>query len=528
MPGEYKTVLIQTPVWGIYEPPFALSLLQGCLRSKGCEVRVFDMNIELYYSRPPQYDSTWAIEQSILWSSEEFVSEFFRTQNDVIGNYLDNILEYSPGIAGFSVNSASKFSSLRVAGLLKQRNKDIKVIFGGHLFMIDDEVETGSIMESSVVDYIVHGEGETTFPLLIDLISRDDDPQNCPGIVFRDTDGSIKRTAPAEPVKNLDELPFMDFSGLPMDLYEHPEWLGQHLSMQASRGCPWKCAFCGATTYWSGYRVMSGQRLHAEIKHHLAAFPHIEHIEFMDLLFNGKMRSLTDFCDRMIEDPPARSLKWHVNAIIRSEMTPEVLNKMAKAGCVRITYGIESGSQRVLDLMKKNYKIKDAGKVLKATHEAGIMIKANFMFGFPGETESDFQMTLKFLEENSEYINTAYPSFSFCVVEKNSYLGEHMDEFSIVPNPDDNLYWESADGLNDYPERMRRWETFSQCARSLGVDIGIGLNTSLEQHRWINLGYYYKSKGEYQKSLECFDNYLKFDTDNEAVISEIGAIKTKI
>ncbi|MBN2407397.1 MAG: radical SAM protein [Elusimicrobia bacterium] len=520
-----RIALLQAPVWGVYDPPFSLSLLSGCLKAGGCDVRSFDMNIDLYNSRQKKYDNAWAIEQSMLWSNAEFVERFFSDNAKFIDGYIADILGFRPDIIGLSVNSASRAASLKLAGLIRKKRSRAKIVFGGHMFMMTQDEETKSLLDTGSVDVLVCGEGERTFPELVKLLAAGADISVCGGIMYKDSGGRLVSTPGREPVKDLDSLPFMDFADMPLSKYENPGWLGKHLTFQASRGCPWKCAFCGATNYWKKFRCMSGRRIYEEIRFHLRNAPEIEHVEFMDLLFNWDMEALEEFCDMMIADPPGKELRWHANAVIRPQMDASILGKMKKAGCLRLTYGIESGSQKILDLMRKKYKVKDAGMVLKATHEAGILIKANFMFGFPGETEEDFQMTLALLKENAGYIDTAYPSFSFCVVEANSYLGRNMEEFGIVPNPDDNLYWESKDGTNTYPERLRRWEVFSKYAASQGVDIGLGLNTSVDHHKWLNLGYYYRSRNDIGRAAECFERYLALDPDNKAVSDELNRIK---
>jgi len=520
-----KTLLLQTPVWGVYEPPFALSLLSAILRKEGEDITAIDLNLELFDSRTSKYSNSWAIEQSFLWSDPEFTDEFFKENADEINKHIRRISELKPDVIGFTLNLAAKLSALKYAELIKKELPETKIIFGGHLFIREEEEEINRLLRSGLVDFIVTGEGDITFPELLKCIKKGSGFEECEGIIYRKS-GEYRRTPPRPLLKDLDSIPFLDFSELPLDKYQRPHWLGNHLTIQMSRGCPWKCVFCGATTYWKGFRFMSGRRMYDEISFHIKNYPDIEHIEFMDLLINGSMKSLEEFAELMIASPPKKGLRWHANAVIRPEMTPQILRKLKKAGCLRLTYGLESGSQRVLDLMKKNYLVSDADKVLRATHEAGILVKANFMFGFPGESEGDFKKTLEMLKRNAEYIAVAYPSFSFCVPESNSYLGEHTGEFGILENSADNLYWRSADGKNTYPERMRRWEEFSNYARDLGVDIGIGLNTSLEQHRWFNLGYYYKSIGKPADALGSFQKYLSFDPDNKAILKEVALLES--
>jgi MoaA/NifB/PqqE/SkfB family radical SAM enzyme len=271
---------------------------------------------------------------------------------------------------------------------------------------------------------------------------------------------------------------------------------------------------------------MSGRRIYEEIKYHIKQNPDIEHIEFLDLLFNGNMQTLTEFCELMIREPLKENLRWHANVVIRPQMTKDALQKMRKSGCFHLTYGIESGSQRVLDLMRKRYKIEDADNVLKYTHEAGIQVTCNFMFGFPGETEKDFQQTLEFLRRNKNYVDVAYPSRTFCTIEPYSYLEKHLEEFSIFPNPAHGQFWMSKDGENTYPKRMKRCEEFSILAQQLGVNVGLGLQTSIEHDRWLNLGNYYESIKDYKNAIDCFSRYLVLDPRNEIIQNKIEQLKS--
>lgn len=519
---KFKIALVQGPVWGIFDPPIALAQLSSTLTHKGFEVGVFDLNIELYRARMEEYKNAWAIEQSSFWCNRDNVLRFFLNNSSFIEDWINKIIAFVPKIIGFSVNNASLFSTLELIRRLRQKDSRIKIILGGPLFFVDADIE--SIIGNDYVDMIVLGEGEITFCELIGILEDGKDPNICKGILYK-KEGKIIKTEPRPLINNLDELPFLDFTDLSLDKYDPPGHLGKHISLMTSRGCIQNCAFCGPKAYWRGYRSMSGKRIYEEIKYHLQKNPEIEHIEFLDLLFNGNMKTLNEFCDQMISGPVKPHLKWHANVVIRPEMTAEVLSKMKKAGCHHLTYGIESGSQQVLGLMRKHYRIKDADQVLKYTHEAGIEVTCNFMFGFPGETEGDFQQTLDFLKRNAKYITTAYPSRSYCTVEPHSYLEEHIEEFDMIPNPVNNTYWESKDGRNTYPERLKRCEIFSSLASSLGIFVGSGLQTSIELDRWYNLGFYYESKKDYRNAIECFSRYLAVDSKNEMIINKLEGIK---
>lgn len=521
----FKILLVQPPVWGIYEPPVALAQLSSCLRKASYEVSIFDLNIEFYHKRKEEYNTVWAIEQSTFWANDENIGKFFNDNSDIIKEYVNRIVDTKPNLVGFSVNVCSLPATMELAVRIKQKIPQARLVIGGPMFSVPANVS--GILEYDCMDVIIYGEGEETFCELPKFFIENRDLSNCRGIYFK-KDGKIIKTKERPLIKDLDELPFLDLEKFPLDRYDPPGHLDKHISLMASRGCIQNCVFCGPKAYWQGYRSMSSKRIYEEIRYHIQNNPDIKHIEFLDLLFNGNMKNLDEFCDLMISKPIKADLKWHANVIIRPEMTSELLVKMKKAGCSHLTYGIESGSQRVLDLMRKRYKVEDADRVLKYTNEAGIEVTCNFMFGFPGEEEEDFQQTLDFLRCNAKYITTAYPSRSYCTIEPHSYLEKHMEEFNMISNPVNNTYWESKDGRNTYPERMKRCENFSSIASSLGVSVGLGLQTSVELDRWYNLGFYYDSKQDYKNAFDCFSKYLERDSKNEVIINKLEEIKAKI
>jgi hypothetical protein len=309
----------------------------------------------------------------------------------------------------------------------------------------------------------------------------------------------------------------MDFSGLPLGNYGD----FRHIAFLASRGCIQQCVFCSSKVFWPGYRRMSGKRIFEEVLFHKKMNSEVGHIDFLDLMFNGDIKTLDWFCDLMLGSVLMGKISWTANVIIRPEMTPELLKKMKRSGCKHLIYGIESGSQRVLDLMKKRYRIEDANKVIRATHEAGITATANFMFGFPGEEEADFMQTLDFVKRNAAYLDRVYPSRTFCAIEEFSYLHTHLNEYGVKPSPPNHLYWESSDGKNIYPERLKRCEEFCELASSLGIEVGCGVQTSVELDRWFNLAHYYENKKDSENALDCYLKYRELEPNNEVVTEKI-------
>jgi hypothetical protein len=201
------------------------------------------------------------------------------------------------------------------------------------------------------------------------------------------------------------------------------------------------------------------------------------------------------------------------------------MNRLRRSGLRSVIYGVESGSPRVLGLMNKNFAIETAEKVLRDTHEAGILTTGNFMFGFPGEKEEDFAMTLDFLRRNAASLDRAYASATFTSVEEYSYLAERKAEFGIRPSDEHNLYWETVDGTNNYLVRQDRYERFRKLAISLGIDAYKGVEGTMEQDKLNNLSQYYRHKGDHLEAIKNLLGYLELDFYSEPMRKELAAYR---
>ncbi|HOX22239.1 MAG TPA: radical SAM protein, partial [Elusimicrobiales bacterium] len=442
---------------------------------------------------------------------------------EFIEGELQKLLRSGVRAVGFSVNSGNQLFSLELARLLKKEKPDIFTIFGGQHFFIPENA--AAWLANPEADCVFRGPGDETLPLFLSALEKSDTPKPLPGMLLRGRNGELLDGGPARPVEDLDALPFADFTVLPVELYSNK----LHIPFQSSRGCIWKCRYCSATNFWQGYRQMSGERMFAELMHHKSLFPDRTHVEFYDLTANGRIDSLHKLSELLIEDHKANGWKnffgWKINAVVRPEMTPELLKKLRQSFCKDIIYGIESGSEKVLRLMNKNYRPETALQVLRDSHAADIHTTANFMFGFPGESEEDFGKTLSFLEQAAPHLDRVYASATFTSLEEGSHLTAHRQDFGIkIPPPDSfhNLYWESEDGTNNYPVRMKRYKRFRARAIELGLDAYKGVQGDLEQSSLLSLAEFYRYKGDHIQAIENLLAAFDINSSNEAVLDALA------
>ncbi len=516
-----KAALVQCPVWWTVDAPLGLAQIAGCLDARGVKTTVVDLNAELAKSRVPGYENLWNWEQFQFWNDPAFVAKVYADHAPLVDDALARVLSSDAAVVGFSVSGGSQEATLAFARRLKAADPRRKVVLGGQYFFRGDAARR--LAADPCVDAVLKGAGDLVFPELVEAHARTGELPVLPGVVAR-RGGEVVDGGEAPVMRDLDKLPFADFRGFRLELYDVPERLPIHMS----RGCVWQCRFCSSHPFWDGYSYMSGERVHAEILEHKRRHPWKTHFEFYDITANGNVKNLARLAELIVEDWKTNAKQnffgWKINAIIRPEMTADVLNLLGKANCHDVIYGVESGSPRVLKLMNKPYDPAVAERVLRDTKAAGIKTVGNFMFGFPGETEEDFDLTLAFLRRNHASFDRVYASATFTSLEDGAWLSEHRVEAGIKDEGRDahHLYWESADGTNTYPVRMARYERFRALAAELGHDAYKGINGSLELERHAGLAAYHRYRGDHPAAVRGLLDYLDLDFRHPAFREELA------
>lgn len=258
-----------------------------------------------------------------------------------------------------------------------------------HKFLVLGGVGAKSVEEKIMqrfpwIDCIAVGEGERTGPELVKALINNTDLRKVPGLVIRNKDKTICRTPPRERIQNLDKQPFPAFEKIDLSQY-------QGYGILSSRGCPYPCTFCSVAPVWDHHSTFrSNDSIIEEMKllHHEAG---VKMFLFQDEFFVSTKNRVLDFCAKLKQS----KLKVYWKSFGRVDLTDvEMMQAMADSGCVELRFGIESGSDRILQLVKKGFNANDAVKIISAAQKIFPRVDAFYVWGFPFETLDDFHQTI--------------------------------------------------------------------------------------------------------------------------------------
>lgn len=294
---------------------------------------------------------------------------------------VDTILAADDDLVGLMTDADSLHHTVILAQRVKSRRPDVKVCLGGPA----SSPMSSLLLETfPFIDYVVRSEGEETFGELIEHLQGRKGAGEILGLTWRDG-GRAVENAPRSLEGDLDRLPIPAF-----DAYDMMS--GAPLYLDVGRGCPFKCAFCATAPFWKRqYRMKSIERIVQEAVLIRDVYKRNQ-VNFSHDIFTCDRAWTLEFCDYLIRNPI--HMQWTCST--RTDIIdPEVLERMAQAGCVEIYYGIETGSQELQKTIDKELDLDWSRQIVQKTAEVGIRPVTGFILGYPFETRKTLSDTLR-------------------------------------------------------------------------------------------------------------------------------------
>jgi radical SAM superfamily enzyme YgiQ (UPF0313 family) len=294
---------------------------------------------------------------------------------ETIRRYLTAL---APDLVGFSILQANRWGGLDIAGIAKALNPEIHTVFGG----VGATFLWAHLLEHfPQVDTVVVGEGERSFPGLVRALAAGGPMAAIPGIAYRKA-GRPVFTGPAEPVRDLDSLPN------PAEYFAYA-----HLSL--TRGCPADCRFCGSPRFW-GRRVRSHSADYFVAQMVRLCERGVRFFFVSDDTFTLKRDRVIEVCKKII----GQNLDITWSAISRVDAVDEaMLVWMRRAGCIQISFGVESGDAGIRRQLGKKLTDAQIQRAFDLTAKVGILPRAYFIYGCPGESRATIDATLSLIEK---------------------------------------------------------------------------------------------------------------------------------
>lgn len=401
--------------FGAVSEPLGLAYIAGYLEKASVPVRIIDAPAE-------------------HMSAEQVVSGILSGKEDIVGI---NILT----------------TTFNVVKDLCQRIKiaipQCCIVLGGPHSTVLPERTLEEIPEA---DIACIGEGEITMAAIVQCVD-DDDINHIEGICYR-RKGRIQRNPDRPFIRDLDEIPPPARHLLPMDRY--------HLTASrvsgdsfcptiiVARGCPFKCSYC-SRTFGRTFRAHSTKRIISEIKELIDTYQ-IQQINIEADTLTVKKTFLKDLCHALIGNKIHRKISWTCESRVDT-IDAEMLKLMRRAGCWQISYGVETGSQRLLNLINKGVTLSQVESAFQMTKKSGISIRGFFMLGLPTETRAESMETIAFAKK----IDPLWAQFTITVPYPGTQMFDELDREGKIQTYDWSHYntwsgWKGDDQIPFVPE----------------------------------------------------------------------------
>ena len=443
---DYKTrntklVLALCPEWSPYMPPFSLARLSGVAKSAGYETHIMDLNVKAYRQHQEDWIPNkklpfrlWDPAASWHWLGDTYLKDIHPVLEPLLTKAIDDIIELNPHVVGFSMYYISEEPTKWMCQELKRRAPHIKIAVGG------PNAHKSWFNIQTYYDYVVVGEGEVNLLRLLEDIENGNEHTE-----------TVILSQPEDERVNINGLPMPDYESIDFSLYDLPNGVNTEIS----RGCTAKCTFCEETHFWK-YRQRQAVDLVTELEW-LYYNKGTDVVWFIDSLVNGNLKELRAFCKAV--EAKGLKINWTGYSRCDGRMDLEYFKDLKAGGCIMLNYGIESGSQHVLDDMAKGVTIAEMEQNFIDGKKVGIFAATNWIVGFPTETLQDFADSMTFLwRMRNMNINNVGAGVGYGLGPE-TIVGQNPHKFNISWHKYQN-HWITRDFKKGGTHVMTRVKTF--------------------------------------------------------------------
>ena len=330
---------------------------------------------------------------------------------------VEEAMRLCPDVVGISAWTDFWWAAYEIGKRIKAKNENIHICYGGpHVNIYPEET-----LNIDFVDTVVCGDGETPFSSLCKRIIDNDKYDDISGVYSKKKNNAVF----SHYIENeLDELPIPDRNFLNLELYNSVLSKNDKITtLITSRGCPNKCIYCKLN--FQKPKSRSAQNVIEEFRyiHQLG----IKEVEIYDDTFTWSKQRVADICNALISENI--QIRWAIrDRVDRADR--DLLKLMAKAGCIRVNYGIESGVERILRIMRKGITLKQARNAIAWSKEAGLETLTYFLLGGLDETREEMELSVQFALE----LDADYSAFSITIPYPGTELYNIALERGILPH----------------------------------------------------------------------------------------------
>jgi len=313
-----------------------------------------------------------------------------------------NITYFKPDIVGFTTFTFAINHCFLLAKWVKEFDSSINVVFGGpHASYLPYET-----LVNECVDSVVYGEGEETMVELVNRLAKRETLEGVKGVLYKDKNNRIINNGPRPLIEDLDSIPFPAHELFPIGNYYgsvYRKFSNKNMcSIITSRGCPYRCTFCSHKMFGSKIRFRSVENVIDEIDLLVQRYGIGEFI-VLDDTFILKPNRVLDICESILKR--GLNISWSCNLRVKNA-SEKLYSIMGKAGCKGALIGVESGSQEVLDLMKKETTIDQIVNAVALAKKYFEYVTCSFILGMPGDTLQRAYQTIEFAKKlDPDYAN---------------------------------------------------------------------------------------------------------------------------